>query len=361
MDPYPPPNLREAAARAGIPVERLLRLDANENPYGPTPRVAEALGQHAGFGLYPDYSCLLEAIACYAGVGPEQVTLGNGSDELIDLVMRLILEPGQGLIICPPAFSMYEFFARLGRRRVWAVDRGGDFSIDTATIEALIEQRQAEERPRLLFLTSPGNPDGQIIPTEVVQRLLRLPIIVVVDEAYIEFGGPSHVRLLAEHENLIILRTFSKWAGLAGLRLGYALAGVWLTSLLQRIRAPYNINAAAVVAALATLHDLQTAQANVARLVSERERLHGALAAVPWVEPLPSQANFILCRVHDRDAHVVADGLAQRGILVRTFSEPRLRDAIRVSIGRPDQNDTLLKALHEQGMGESHERSRADC
>lgn len=326
-------------------VEQLIRLDANENPYGPSPRVTRALAEFADYHLYPDYRPLREAVARYAGVSAQQVVLGNGSDELIDLVIRLCLEPGQGLILCPPAFSMYRFFADVGRHPVWEVPRHDDFSLDTPGIEAAAQERDGQAR--LLFLTSPGNPDGQIIPLDVVRRLLRLPLMVAVDEAYIEFGGPSVLSLLAEHENLIIIRTFSKWAGMAGLRLGYALLAPELADGLERIRAPYNVNAAALVAALATLDALEEAQATVARLIAERERLQAALAAIPWLEPMPSQANFILCRLRRRSGRELAEALAGRGILVRSFSEPRLRQYVRISVGRPEQNEALLRVLGE--------------
>jgi histidinol-phosphate aminotransferase len=196
---------------------------------------------------------------------------------------------------------------------------------------------------------------------DVVERLLRLPLVVVVDEAYVEFGRPAAGRspersegtageptmlpLLARHENLVILRTFSKWAGLAGLRLGYALMAAELAGYLDRIRAPYNVNAAAVIAALATFEDLETVQGNVARLVAEREGLQGALAEIPWLDPLPSQANFILCRVRGQSGAELARALAGRGILVRSFSEPGLEACVRISVGRPEQNGALLEAL----------------
>ena len=347
IEPYEPPDLEAVAARAGVPVKHLIRLDANENPFGPSPRVAQALAEFADYGFYPDYRPLREAVACYAGVTPEHVVLGNGSDELIDLVLRLCLEPGQGLIICPPAFSMYRFFARLGRHPVWEIPRGDDFSVDATAIETLARQSEGQAQPRLLFLTSPGNPDGQIIPLDTVLRLLRLPWVIVVDEAYVEFGGPSVLPLLAEHDNLIILRTFSKWAGLAGLRLGYALLAPQLAAHMERTRAPYNVNSAAMVAALATLENLKSVQANVARLIAERERLQAALAAISWLEPLPSQANFILCRLHGRTGGEVAGELAQRGILVRSFSEHRLAGYVRIAVGRPEQNEALLKTLPE--------------
>jgi len=355
IEPYEPPDLGGTARRAGVRVEELIRLDSNENPYGPSPRVAQALAAFSEYGFYPDYGELQQAVAGYAGVEAEQVCLGTGADELIDLVIRLVLEPGQPLITCPPAFGMYGFFAALGRHPLRTIPLRDDFSVDAASIEALMRRQANGARPRLIFLTSTGNPDGQIVPLDTIRRLLQLPLVLVLDEAYIEFtgesGGPSAVELLAQHENLVILRTFSKWAGLAGLRLGYSLSSRSLADGLGRIRAPYNVNSAAMVAGLATMADLDGVQANVARIISERERLQRELSALPWIQPLPSQANFILCRVRGRSGRQVADRLALQGILVRSYSRPGLQGCVRITVGRPQQNDKLIEAL--QGMSGS--------
>ena len=350
IKPYEPPDLEAAAARSGLRVEQLIRLDANENPFGPSPPVAQALAGYPDYGFYPDYRPLQQAVACYAGVTPEQVVLGNGADELIDLTTRLFVEPGQAVVVCPPTFSMYRFFAEVNRCRVLSVPRRADFSMDVVAIERAVQFAIRNSQfaiPNLLFLVSPGNPDGQAISLDVIRRLLELPLMVAVDEAYIEFGGESAVTLLPKHENLVIIRTFSKWTGLAGLRLGYALLAPHLAGYLERIRAPYNVNAAAVVAALTTLADLEDVQANVACLIAERERLQESLATVPWLEPLPSQANFILCHVKGRTAQEVVGALARRGILIRGFSDPAMAGYIRISVGRPDQADVLVAVLKE--------------
>jgi len=343
--PYEPPDLEAAATLAGVEVGQLIRLDTNENPFGPSPLVAQALADYPDYAFYPNYRPLQQAVARYADVTPEQVVLSNGADELIDLTTRLFVEPGQAVVICPPTFSMYRFYAEVNRCRVLPVPRRADFSMDVPAIEAAV--RASEGNARLLFLVSPGNPDGQAIPLDVIRQLLELPLIVTVDEAYIEFGGESPVPLLPDHENLVIIRTFSKWAGMAGLRLGYALLAPRLADCMERIRAPYNVNAAAMVAALTTVEDLETVQANVARLIAEREWLQEALATLPWLEPLPSQANFILCRVKGRAAQEVANVLARRGVLIRRFSDPAMAAYVRISVGRPDQNETLLAALRE--------------
>ena len=350
LEPYQPPDLEAAAARAGLRIEQLIRLDANENPFGPSPRVAQALADFAAYHLHPDYGSLKEAVARYADVAPEQVVLSNGADELIDLLIRLFVEPGQAVVVCPPTFSMYRFCAQVNRCRVLSVPRRADFSPDAAAIERAV--RESEGEARLLFLVSPGNPSGQAIPLDLTERLLELPLLVALDEAYIEFGGESGVPLLPDHENLVIIRTFSKWAGMAGLRLGYGLLAPTLAEYLERIRCPYNVNAAAMVAALASLADLEAVRANVVRLIAERERLQEGLAALPWLAPLPTQTNFVLCRLAGRTPQEVVDALIRRGILIRKFSDPALAEYVRITVGRPEQNEALLTALRELGQEE---------
>jgi histidinol-phosphate aminotransferase len=323
--------------------DNLIRLIANENPFGPSPGVTDALAEFDAYHLHPDYGPLKEAVARYAGVTPAQVVLSNGADEMIDLLIRLFVEPGEGVVICPPTFSMYRFYGRVNRCRLLSAPRREDLSVDVGAIERTVHQSGGEAK--FLFIVSPGNPSGRAIPLEVTERLLELPLMVAVDEAYVEFGGESAVSLLADHDNLVVIRSFSKWAGMAGLRLGYALLRPDLVDYLERIRPPYNVNAAAMVAALATFEDLEAVQANVARLVEERERLTEALARVAWLDPLPSDTNFVLVRVKGRHPHTVADGLARQGILIRTFSSPAMAEYVRISVGRPEQNDTLIRAL----------------
>ena len=355
LEAYEPPDWEALAARAGVSPDRLIRLDANENYYSPSPLVAKALARSEAFRFYPDYGPLKEAIAGYAGADPDQIVLGNGGDEIIDLSIRLFVEPGEAVIINPPAFGMYSVSAEAHHGLVLPVPRNRDFRLDLPAIEALV-QEGAAARPKLLFVTSPGNPDGQSVPVETIQRLLKLPLAVIVDEAYIEFGGDSTVPLLAEHDNLIVLRTFSKWAGIAGLRLGYAVASPPVAEALERLRPPYNVNAAAVAAALATFEDMEHVRSTISAVVTERERLRAALAELPGIEPLPSQANFVLCRLEGRTGRELAGALAEVGILIRGFSAPALEDAVRITVGRPEQHDALLAALRSILSGQAPDR-----
>jgi histidinol-phosphate aminotransferase len=342
---YEPPDWGGLAQRTGKSVDQIVRLDANENPYPPSPRAIEALARFEEYGYYPDYRALTQAVARYAGVEEQNIVLGNGGDEIIDLAVRLVVAPGDGVIVCPPAFSMYAICTRAHRGQVLSVPRHDDFAVDADQIEALVHEGTRDVRPKLLFLTTPGNPDGRAIPTDTIRRLLQLPLAIVIDEAYIEFGGESVVPLLAEHANLIVLRTFSKWASMAGLRLGYAVTSPKLAGAMARLQLPYNVNAAAAVAALATLTDMDYIQTVQAHILAERQRLYDVLHALPGLQPLPSLANFLLCRLEGRTGRDLADALAAQGILIRSFSDPNLADAVRISVGRPDQNDALLGAL----------------
>jgi histidinol-phosphate aminotransferase len=178
-------------------------------------------------------------------------------------------------------------------------------------------------------------------------RLLKLPLLVILDEAYVEFAGLEHslARWVLEHENLIVLRTFSKWAGIAGLRLGYGIFPVWLMPTLWKAKQPYNVNVAATVAGLASLAHRAEIQRTVDALIVERERLYQELATVPFLHPYPSRANFVLCRVEGRNAAELKAALAREGILVRHYAKPGLENCIRISAGRPEQTDALLAAL----------------
>jgi len=342
--PVEPPEVW--AARLGMAPERLVKLDANENPYGPSPRARRALAELGSAHIYPDPAqrALREALSAWLGVDAERLLVGHGSDELIDLTLRLLLGQGDAIIDCPPTFGMYRFSAAVCGGQVRAVPRRPDFSLD---VEA-IERAAQDERVKAVFVTSPNNPDGSPTPRAIIERLLRLPLVVVVDEAYIEFSGlPSLMAWGERYDNLVVLRTFSKWAGLAGLRVGYGLFPPALLAHLWKIKPPYNVNVAGAAAALASLEDLEYLQANVAHLMEQRERLQLELARFPFLHPYPSRANFVLCRVSGLSARQVRDALRRRGVLVRYFDQPGLTDCIRISSGTPEQVDALLAALRQ--------------
>lgn len=351
MQPYTPIVPFEVlSARLGRDPQTIIKLDANENPYGPSPKALAAISNLQSHHIYPDPEsiALRAALSRHTGLPAENLLTGAGADELIDLILRLFLQPGDRVLDCPPTFGMYAFDAALNAGQVVAIPRHADFSVDVATIITHHSSISNPQSLKLLFLASPNNPDGSVIADEDLKRLLDLPLMVVLDEAYIEFHGVEHSRLrwVLEHENLIVLRTFSKRAGLAGLRVGYGAFPSVLMPHLWKIKQPYNVNVAASAAAIASLEDADYLEWCVRALVAERERLLQSLISIPYLRPYPSRANFILCRVVGRDAKELKLALEREGILVRYFNKPGLTDCIRISVGKPEQTETLMNALH---------------
>jgi histidinol-phosphate aminotransferase len=365
MEEYTPIQPFEVLSkRLGMPASQIVKLDANENPYGPVPAVAEALAEYAYYHIYPDpqQAELRDALSQYVGLPAEYILPSHGADELLDYLCRLFLRPQDSVINCPPTFGMYSFDAGLVGARVIDVWRRGDYSVAVEDIEAVFADWVTEtgehtetqrvftdppsSSPKILFLTSPNNPSGNWLSDEDLSRLLKLPLLVVLDEAYVEFADhPSRASWVPTHDNLVVLRTFSKAAGIAGLRLGYGLCPSWLMEQLWKFKQPYNVNVAAMVAGLASLHHVDEILAVVEKLKTERRRLYNALDSVSYLEPYPSQSNFILCRVTGLSASELKQSLEQQGILVRFYSKPRLDNCIRISVGRPDQTDRLLDVL----------------
>jgi histidinol-phosphate aminotransferase len=342
--PYVPVQPPEALAqRLGLPVDRILKLDANENPYGPSPKALEALANHRAYHIYPDpeQRRLRRVLGDFVGYGPEWIACGAGSDELIELCVRLFVAPGQSILNFPPTFGMYTFLADVlaGNQAAVNVPRRADHSID---LEAMVA---AAERTSLIFTVSPNNPTGTLLSRKELDWMLATGRPVVVDEAYAEFAGESFVPLVREHENLIVLRTLSKWAGLAGLRVGYMIAQPGLIDVVMRIKQPYSVSVAAEVASLASFDDLPLLQERIRAIVAERGRLMTLLSTLPGVEVTPSRANFVLCRLNSVDAKATHARLLEQGVMVRYFDTPLLRNHLRITVGLPEQNDAVIEGL----------------
>ena len=339
------------SVRLGIPADQIVKLDANENPYGMSPIAAQALAGSQNAHIYPDPEsrALRAALAGYTGLPADNLMAGAGADELIDLILRVMIEPGDVVFSFPPTFGMYPFGARLNGADLVEIPRRADFSLD---IPALLEQAAAKQ-PKVIFLTSPNNPDGRLITEAEFEAVISLPALVVLDEAYIEFSGPAlgkantRMAQVPRRENLCVLRTFSKWAGLAGLRVGYGAFPAWLLPVLWNAKQPYNVNVAAAQAAIVSLADADFLQANVEKITAERGRLLAKLREVFYLRPVDSNANFILCRVDGLPAAALKADLMKQGILVRHYDTPLLRESIRVSVGRPRDTDRLIEALHQ--------------
>lgn len=356
-DSFIRPHLRELAAyqpilpfevlsaRLGRKPQDIIKLDANENPYGPPPEVMEALGNIEFPYIYPDPQSrrLRAALAEDSGLDASYLLAGCGADELIDLIMRCVLDPGDKIIDCPPTFTMYEFDACVNGATVIKVPRLAYFHLDVSGIIETVKK----EKPKCIFLTSPNNPDGSIINDEDLLAILRLPILVVLDEAYIEFSGKeSRMAWVKEHENLIVLRTFSKRAGLAGLRVGYGAFPLSIIEYLWRAKQPYNVSVAAEVAACAALKNPAYLQKVKEALMNEKGRLYSLLQEVPFLEPYPSYSNFILCAVtHGKDAKKVKEDLSLAGVMIRHYNNNELKGYVRISVGKPEHTDALMRAL----------------
>jgi len=332
------------AERAGIPPEKIIRLNGNENPYGPSPSVAKALAEFPNFNHYPDpeQRQLRQALSGYVGVDPERIIAGNGSDELIDMLFRMFIGPGDNIINLTPTFGMYSLGAEICGGKAVSVPRDTDFEIDLESVKLAITPRT-----KAIVVCSPNNPTGNM-PTEAeVRALLDTGILVIVDEAYYEFSGQTLMPLLDEYPNLVVLRTFSKWAGLAGLRIGLGAMHPDLARTMMSVKPPYNVNLAAETALIASLEDMPALLERVNAIVAERERMYGLLSAIPTVKPYPSQANFILCELPEGSGQRVFEGLCNRGIFLRHWNNPRLKDCIRTSVGFPEENDAVAAALTE--------------
>jgi histidinol-phosphate aminotransferase len=353
FSPYTPIEPFEVLSkRLGRDPKEIIKVDANENPYGPSSKARQALADMQWPHIYPDPESreLRAALADFTGVPMENLVAGAGADELIDLLLRLILEPGDSVINCPPTFGMYSFETKLNAGEVISIERKTDFSVDLDAIKKAV----SNHKPKAIFLTTPNNPDGSFPEPEIIDAILDLPILVILDEAYIEFIGEaggrfgeklSRIQQVPRRDNLIVLRTFSKWAALAGLRVGYGAFPEWLLSTIWKAKQPYNVNVAANVAALASLQDLDYLSCNVARLRAERDRLYDRLKSVPYLHPYPSQANFILCKVENMQALELKNLLLQQGVMVRYYATPLLKNYIRLSIGRPEENKIVYEAL----------------
>jgi histidinol-phosphate aminotransferase len=347
LQPYHPVEApEELASRLGMPIDSILKLDSNENPYGCSFRVQEALATFDRFHHYPDAQARAtrDRLAAYAGVSAERILVGAGSDELIDLLLLATIDAGDEVIIPVPTFGVYQARTELFGGRAVLVSRTDSFDLD---MDALIDA--ITPRTKIVFVTSPNNPTGNLAARHDIVRLLQTGILVVVDEAYYEFCGKTAVPFTGEFDNLVVLRTFSKWAGLAGLRLGYGVFPRFLIEQMWKVKPPFNVNAAALLAVGASLDDMEYLHSTLGRLRGERARMARLLTRLEFLTPFPSQANFILCRVDRGDAHDIHLRLADRGIMVRCYRDSLLRDYLRLTVGRPEDTDRLMAALQTIG------------
>lgn len=353
LKPYEPGKpISELERELGI--RDIIKLASNENPLGPSPRALEAMrAALADVALYPDGSGfeLKRALAAHHGVAMECITLGSGSDHILELAARAFLGPGRSCVISQYAFSIYNIVAQAAGAELRIAPA---YPMDHPAApcghdpDAMISRVDATTR--MVFIANPNNPTGTFIPGEAVARLLRrvpAETIVLLDEAYTEFvDDPSYVegtRFLDAHPNLIVVRTFSKAYGLAGVRVGYALASAGITDLLNRVRLAFNPNSLGQAAALAALGDREHIRRTVENNRAGMRQLREGFDRL-GLRYLPSVCNFITVDV-GRPAKEVFQALLREGVIVRPIANYGLPNHLRISVGLPEQNARLLDAL----------------
>lgn len=328
--------------------ERLVRLDMNESPYGPSPKARAALAAFDQTHRYPDFgqTRLREALSAYTGVPAEQIVAGAGLDDVLTTLCHLVVDPGDEIVISEPTFGVYRVLASLHGGVAVDAPLTADFRLDPDRVLAAITART-----KIVIVCTPNNPTGNPLDRLGIERICaEAPCLVVVDEAYAEFAGTSHVGLMAKYPNVVIGRTMSKFAGLAGMRVGYGLFPSALVPHLSHVTPPFhNVSTASVEAVIASLADVDHLNGVVARIVTDRDALADRLRELPGVRPLPSATNFLLVRLPVDDAGPVVQTLALKGVLVRHFGRPELgiRDCLRVTIGTAEENEIFLNALRE--------------
>lgn len=332
--------------------EGYIKLNTNENPYPPSPlvfeRIKEALG--GSLRLYPDptASRLREKIGEVFGFEPSWIVVGNGSDELLGIAFRAFVDPGDEVIYTYPSYPLYPILAKIYGAKPLEVELAHDFSIPE-------DIGGGEEK--LIMISNPNSPTGTGYPPEIIERICeRSKGVVLVDEAYADFSKWNCLDLLRSMENLLILRTMSKSYSLAGLRVGFALGSPRLIEAMMKVKDSYNVDRLALVGAEAALSDPEWMIESVRKILSERRRMEEALTSMGFYV-FPSEANFILARVPGGRAKWLYEELRKRRILVRYLEMRRIEDCIRITIGRPEENEILLKAIEEilkkEGMDES--------
>ncbi len=347
--PYPPGKpISELKRELGLEGP-IIKLASNENPFGPPPSALKALVEAAPeLNRYPDPAAyeLRQALASRYGVEPEEIVLGNGSNEILDLLVKACLLPGEEALMSEPSFLMYEKFVTAAGGKAVKVPLK-DFHHDLPGLA-----RRITEKTRLIFLDNPHNPTGSIISQKEFEPWYEgLPegLIVVIDEAYGEFvNDPQVLKPLLFKDSsppVVLLRTFSKAYGLAGLRLGYGIMREELASVLNAIRQPFNVNTLAQVAAQAALKDEAYLKKVLETTWAERERLTKALGDFGF-NPHPSQANFILVDL-GRPARPLYEALLKKGVIVRSMEAYGFPHCLRISIGTPEENEIFLAKLKE--------------
>ncbi len=324
------------------PGQRLIKLNTNENPYPPSPRVRRAVAKAAGVALrlYPAPRAdeFIETASRLYSVPTDMILAGNGSDELLAMIFRATLGAGDSVAYPVPTYSLYDTLAAIQEARVVRVATEADFTVPL--------EKLARARAKLTIVCNPNSPSGTFTPVGKLAALAKAlrGRLLVIDEAYVDFASESALKLLRRHPNVVVLRSLSKSFSLAGMRLGLCFARPAVIEALLKVKDSYNLSRLALAAGAEALRDVAWMRRNVERVKRMRERSAAKLRRMGFEVP-SSQANFVLARMGGRDLGPLAAELKRRGVLVRHFPTPLLRDALRISIGTPAEMKALFQAL----------------
>ncbi|MDV7209681.1 histidinol-phosphate transaminase [Azotobacter beijerinckii] len=325
-------------------LSRLVKLNTNENPYGPSPKAIAAMQAELNdsLRLYPDPNGerLKQAIADYYGVQSRQVFVGNGSDEVLAHIFHGLFQHGRPLLFPDVTYSFYPVYCGL---------YGIPFEVVALDEQFRIRIEDYQRPNGGIIFPNPNAPTGCLLPLEAIERLLKAnpDSVVVVDEAYVDFGGETAITLVDRYANLLVTQTLSKSRSLAGLRVGLAVGHPELIEALERIKNSFNsypLDRMAIVGAAAAFEDRAYFEQTCRQVITSREQLVGELQRLGF-EVLPSAANFVFARHLGRDAEGLAAGLREQGVIVRHFKQERIRQFLRITIGTPEQNQALIDVL----------------
>jgi histidinol-phosphate aminotransferase len=321
--------------------DRVVKLNTNENPFPPSPKVMAAIANIEAEALRkypsPTADAFRHAAAKLWGVSVDHLIAGNGSDDILTIATRTFVAPGETLAYPDPTYSLYSVLAKLQDAKILHVKWEKDWHLPT---EALAESNAAA-----IYLPNPNAPSGTFVPPAEIAKLARkFDGLVLVDEAYADFADDNCVSLVKDHDNVVVSRTMSKAYSLAGLRFGYAIAQPKVIEQMMKVKDSYNTDAISIIAATAALEDQDYAQRCWEQVKAERQRVTDELTAMGW-GVIPSQANFLLATVPGGNGKAAYMGLKQQGILVRFFDMPGLNDKLRITIGTSQENNALLGGI----------------
>ncbi len=343
------PNVRAISAYQLDPIEAQIKINQNENPFGMPAAIKDEVlrrAQECDWARYPDFVpiSLLTRLAIQTGWITDGVMAGNGSNEMIQSVVNATVEKGVRVVLPEPTFSVYRQVVNVAGGEIISVPLNDDLTFNIPRLASRIVSTKAD----LTIICSPNNPTGCTISRRDLSSILRNSVgLVVVDQAYAEFGGENFVPLLKDYRNLVILRTFSKAMAMGGLRVGYCLAAPELIREFSKAKMPYSLNFFSTMAAEAALENMHLLHPLVEKIIAERDRLFAELQLIKGLTPVPSKANFFVVRTVMPPKELL-QALIDREILIRDVSKaPMLSDYVRISIGTPAENDRLLAALRE--------------